>query len=207
MPRVADLVVGFDLDMTLIDSRPGVEASFDALNAELGTSIDGALLASRLGPTLETEMAAYFPAAEVAQVCDRYRAIYAELGPPGSFLLPGAAEAVAAVRDRGGTAIVVTAKYEPNAHRCLDHVGIAVDHVYGWLHGAQKGQALREHRAFAYVGDTPPDVDAARAAAATAVAVPSGPWSATELRAAGADVVLDSLLDFPRWLDGIAPAR
>jgi phosphoglycolate phosphatase len=200
------LVVGFDLDMTLVDSRPGVEASFDALNAELGTSIDGARLASRLGPTLEAEMAAYFPAPEIGPVCDRYRAIYAELGPPGCSLLPGAAAAVAAVRDRGGTAIVVTAKYEPNAHRCLDHVGIVVDHVYGWLHGAEKGRALRDHAAAAYVGDTPPDVEAARAAGATSIAVPTGPWSAAELRAAGAEVVLDSLLDFPTWLRGVTPA-
>jgi phosphoglycolate phosphatase len=197
---VAALVVGFDLDMTLIDSRPGVVASFDALNAELGTAIDGPLLASRLGPTLETEMAAYFPTDEIPAVCDRYRAIYAELGPPGCSLLPGAAEAVDAVRTLGGTTLVVTAKYEANAHRCLAHVGLAVDHVYGWLHGAEKGVALLEHGAVAYVGDTPPDVEAARHAGATAVAVPSGPWSGDELRAAGADVVLDSLVEFPGWL-------
>ncbi len=197
---MAALVVGFDLDMTLIDSRPGVVASFDALNAELGTAIDGPLLASRLGPTLETEMAAYFPTDEIPAVCDRYRAIYAELGPPGCSLLPGAAEAVDAVRTLGGTTLVVTAKYEANAHRCLAHVGLAVDHVYGWLHGAEKGVALLEHGAVAYVGDTPPDVEAARHAGATAVAVPSGPWSGDELRAAGADVVLDSLVEFPGWL-------
>ena len=42
-------VAGFDLDMTLIDSRPGVTSTFDALNRELGTTIDGAAIASRLG--------------------------------------------------------------------------------------------------------------------------------------------------------------
>ena len=39
------LVVGFDLDMTLIDSRPGVIATFDALNARIGTAIDGVAIA------------------------------------------------------------------------------------------------------------------------------------------------------------------
>jgi predicted MPP superfamily phosphohydrolase len=95
------LVVGFDLDMTLVDSRPGVEASFDALNAELGTSIDGARLASRLGPTLEAEMAAYFPAPEIGPVCDRYRAIYAELKLVGTVVFDGIPELLAQLRDAG----------------------------------------------------------------------------------------------------------
>ncbi len=58
---MAPLIVGFDLDMTLIDSRSGVIATFEALNAELGTTIDGLAIASRLGPPLEREMAEYFP--------------------------------------------------------------------------------------------------------------------------------------------------
>jgi phosphoglycolate phosphatase len=196
----ADLVIGFDLDMTLIDSRPGVAATYRALNERLGTNLPAEDLAERLGPTLEMELAAFFPADESDVVADTYRAIYAELGPPGSSLLPGALEAVAAVGALGGRSLVVTAKFEPNAHRCLRAVGLEIDHVVGWRHGAAKGETLIEHGALAYVGDTPPDIVAARVAGALAVAVPSGPWSAEELRAEGADVVLDSLLDFPTWL-------
>src|SRR6476660_8987092 len=187
--------------MTLIDSRPGVIASFDALNAELGTAIDGRAIAARLGPTLESEMAAYFPEAEVDPVCDRYRAIYADLGPPGSSLLPGAADAFAAVRARGGVTLVVTAKFGPNADRCLAHVGVEADHVVGWRHGPQKAETLREHGAVVYVGDTLPDIDAAHRAGARAVGVASGPVPAEELRAAGAEVVLERLTEFPDWLD------
>ncbi len=195
------LVVGFDLDMTLIDSRPGVIASFDALNHALGTTIDGRAIASHLGPTLESEMAAYFAADEIDAVCDRYREIYAELGPPGSSLLAGAAEAVASVRDRGGTTLVITAKFEANAHLCLAHVGIEVDHVIGWRHGPQKGETLLQHGAHVYVGDTVPDIEAAHLAHAHAVGVTTGPVSADELRAAGAQDVMSTLLDFPAWLE------
>jgi phosphoglycolate phosphatase len=196
------LLVGFDLDMTLIDSRPGVIATFDALNAELHTTIDGRAIAARLGPALETEMAAYFPADEVDAVCDRYRAIYAELGPPGSSLLPGAAAAVDAVRELAGTTAVITAKYEPNAHRCLAHVGLSVDHVIGWRHGPQKAETLRELGARVYVGDTLPDIAAAHSAGAASVGVASGPVPADELRAAGAHAVFDSLVEFGPWLRG-----
>lgn len=187
--------------MTLIDSRPGVRATFDALNAELGATIDGAAIAARLGPTLESEMAAYFPPDAVDAVCDRFRAIYAELGPRGSSLLPGAADAFAAVRAHAGVTLVITAKYEPNAHRCLDRVGLAADHVVGWRHGPQKAETLREHRAQVYVGDTLPDIEAARLAGARAVGVATGPVTAADLRTAGAEVVLWSLTEFPDWLD------
>ena len=81
----------------------------------------------------------------------------------------------------GGQTLVVTAKFGPNAHRCLDHVGLAVDHVVGWRHGPQKAETLREHAARAYVGDTPPDIDAARLAGAVALGCPTGPFTAAEL--------------------------
>ena len=197
---MASLTVGFDLDMTLIDSRPGVIATFDALNAELGTAIDGAAIASRLGPPLEREMAAYFLPDEIERVCDRFRALYVDHGVRGCHALPGAVAAVEQVRDLGGTTLVITAKYEPNAHRCLDHVGIAVDHVIGWRHGPQKAETLLEHRAHLYLGDTVPDIEAALSAGVRAIAVASGPVSRADLQAAGAHVVFDSLTEFPTWL-------
>jgi len=192
--------VGFDLDMTLIDSRPGVAATFAELNRVLGTAIPGDELAERLGPTLEMEMAAFFPPEEIPAVCDRFREIYATVGVAGCSRLPGAEAALGTVAALGGRTLVVTAKYEPNAHRCLRAVDLRVDHVVGWKHGPQKGAALLEHGALAYIGDTPPDIEAARAADAIAVAVASGPWSAEQLAAHGADVVLGSLLEFPAWL-------
>ena len=192
--------MGFDLDMTLIDSRPGVAATFAELNRVLGTSIPGDELAERLGPTLESEMAAFFPAEEIPAICDRFREIYATIGVAGCSRLPGADAALGAVTALGGRTLVVTAKFEPNAHRCLRAVDLEGDHVVGWRHGPQKGETLLEHGALAYVGDTPPDIDAARVADAIAVAVPTGPWTGAQLRAHGADIVLGSLLEFPAWL-------
>ena len=119
---------------------------------------------------------------------------------------------VAAVRRIGGRSVVVTAKYEPNAQLCLDHVGLEVDAVVGWRHGPGKAETLVEHGAAIYVGDTPPDMAAARSATAVAVAVTTGPHAADEIADAGADVVLASLgasspRGFGRWLDGSRPRR
>jgi phosphoglycolate phosphatase-like HAD superfamily hydrolase len=194
------LVVGFDLDMTLIDSRPGIHTTIRALVDETGYFIDPDVVVNRLGPPLEQELAEWLPADQVDPLSDRFRELYGELGIDGTLALPGASAALAAVRARDGRSLVVTAKYEPNAWRCLEHTQLVVDDVVGWRHGPQKGETLTERCAAIYVGDTPPDMDAARIAGAVGIGVPSGPFSADELRAAGADIVLGSLLEFPSWL-------
>jgi phosphoglycolate phosphatase len=202
LSAVADrspIVVGFDLDMTLVDSRPGIAATLDAVAGETGTPIDVELVVGRLGPRLEDEMAHWFPSELVATVANRFRELYADVGVPGTFLLPGASESVAAVRSVGGRVIVVTAKYESNAVRCLDHVGLDVDVVCGWRYGPDKGAALAEHGAAMYVADTPADVVGARGVGVLAVGVATGPSSAADLRDAGADVVFGSLSEFPAW--------
>ena len=191
--------MGFDLDMTLIDSRPGIEATLTELSRQTGVHIDAELVANRLGPTLETELAEWYPAEDVVPAADRFRELYVELGVPGTTLLPGAQDAVAAVREVGGRTLVVTAKYEPNAVLCLAHVGLEVDHVFGWLYGPAKGAKLAEHGAEVYVGDTPPDMTGAHVADAVAVAVTTGPHTSDELVDAGAHVVLGSLVEFRPW--------
>jgi phosphoglycolate phosphatase len=197
----APLVVGFDLDMTLVDSRPGIRASFAALTAETGVEIDAEIVVGRLGPPLEVELADWVEESRVADLARRYRAHYVVLGVPGTTLLPGAREAVDAVHAHGGSCLVVTAKEERSARACLAHVGLPIDIVAGLRFGDGKVAALREHGATVYVGDTITDVESARRAATAAVAVTTGPDSANALAAAGADVVLASLLDFPAWLD------
>ncbi|WP_037611025.1 HAD family hydrolase [Streptacidiphilus rugosus] len=196
------LTVGFDLDMTLIDSRPGIARAYDLLAKETGTVIDSALVVSRLGPPVEIEMANWFPAEEVKAMADRYRQLYAQHGVAGVTPLPGAVESLAAVRAAGGRSVVVTGKYTPNARLNLDALAMRVDALYGDVFGAGKAEALRAEGAGVYVGDHLGDVAGAREADAYAVAVTTGPYDAASLREAGADVVLADLTEFPAWLDG-----
>ncbi|MEV7426305.1 MULTISPECIES: HAD family hydrolase [unclassified Streptomyces] len=193
--------VGFDLDMTLIDSRPGIHAAYSALSAETGVPIDADLAVTRLGPPLEVELAYWFPEERIPEIRDRYREIYLTLAIAPTLAMPGAHEAVAAVRELGGRAIVVTAKHGTSAALHLDHLGIEPDAVVGQLWAEQKARALREHAATVYVGDHTGDVRGARTAGALSVAVPTGPCDAPELRAAGADVILNDLTEFPAWLE------
>ncbi len=195
-----NLTVGFDLDMTLIDSRPGIKAAYQALSAETGTFIDADEAVTRLGPPLEEELAHWFPEAEIPAMADRYREIYPTYAIGPTPAMPGAREAIEAVQALGGRAIVVTAKHEPNARLHLSHLGIEADAVIGWLWAEAKAGALREHGAQVYVGDHVGDVRGARTAGALSVVVPTGPCPEEELREAGADVVLPDLTALPQWL-------
>ncbi len=206
-PAHRPLTVGFDLDMTLVDSRPGIAAAYRALAAETGARIDVDLVVSRIGPPLETELAHWFPADRVPAVADRYREIYPDHAIAPSTALDGAREAVAAVRELGGRAVVVTAKHEPNAKLHLARLGIEPDTVIGSLWAEAKGEALREQGAQVYVGDHTGDVRGARVAGALSLGVTTGPCDAAELRAAGADVVLADLTGFPAWLAAFEAGR
>ncbi|REE96379.1 phosphoglycolate phosphatase [Thermomonospora umbrina] len=191
--------MGFDLDLTLADTRRGIGACFEALVAETGVSIDIPTVLGRLGPPLEHELSYWFPASEVDAMAARYRAMYGGIAVPASEAMPGASAAIEAVRALGGRTVVVSAKNERHARATVEFLGLPVDEVVGGLFAAAKGVALREHGVSVYVGDHTADVDAARAAEAHSVGVATGPFDAEALRAYGADVVLPDLVAFPDW--------
>jgi len=127
-------------------------------------------------------------------------------------MLPGAAEAVAAVAKLDGVVqAVLTGSSKPNAVLKLRAFGLDgfVDFDIGG-YGSEaypKGTLIRVARERAsdkhgvpfgeevtvYVADSPRDVDAARIGGARSLAVASGRASAAELRDAGADAVLPDL--------------
>jgi phosphoglycolate phosphatase len=199
MPSEAPLTVGFDLDMTLIDSRPGIAATYRAVSVRTGVYIDVDAVVSRLGPPLAHEMANWFPPERIDEAMALYRSLYPGDAIAPTLPLPGAAEALAAVRAAGGRVIVVTAKRVALARLHLDHLDLRVDVLVGdaWADG--KATALREYGAGVYVGDHIADMAAARTAGTVGVGVTTGPCDADALRSAGATAVLPDLRAFPAW--------
>jgi phosphoglycolate phosphatase len=189
--------VGFDLDLTLIDSRRAIFGSFAKLAADTGVAIDPDAVRSRLGIKLEDELAYWFPPGEVDAAVRDYRAHYLTLLGPMTSLLPGAAQALAAVSAAGARTVVITAKSELPARLSLKTVGLVPDELIADAHGPEKGAVLKEIGAAVYVGDTPADMGAATMAGIRAVGVTTGSFTAAELRAAGATDVLSSLTGFP----------
>ncbi|MFU8854005.1 HAD family hydrolase [Micromonospora sp. SL1-18] len=197
------LMVGFDLDMTLVDSRPGIAAAYRALTARTGVFVDADAAVSRLGPPLRTEIARWFPPERVEEMVVAYRELYPAYAITPTLPMPGAEAAIDAVHARGGRVMVVTSKIGRLAKLHLDHLGLAVDELAGDLFAEQKATALREHGAVLYVGDHVADMTAAKTAGIPGVAVATGPCTQDELQAAGAHTVLDDLTGFPAALDRI----
>lgn len=200
---MSTLVIGFDLDMTLVDSRPGIAACYRALTAETGVYVDADAVVARLGPPLRTEIGRWFPPEDVDSAVEIYRGLYPAYAITPTVPLPGAVEALAAVRARDGRVVVVTSKLGRLARLHLDHLGLAVDEVAGDLFAEEKAEALTRYGVRLYVGDHVADMVAARTAGIPGVGVVSGPCRADELQAAGAELVLDDLTGFPAALDGL----
>jgi phosphoglycolate phosphatase len=192
--------VGFDLDMTLIDSRPGIREAYRALTAKTGVWVDADLAVSRLGPPLRTELREWFPPEQVEEAVVTYRALYPDYAIGPTVPTPGAVEALAAVRERGLRVVVVTSKLGQLAELHLAHLGLAADELAGDLFAEGKAAALTEHGVEWYVGDHRGDMIAARTAGVPGIGVATGPCSEEELHDAGAAYVLSDLTGFPALL-------
>ncbi len=201
LPSSAPLVVGFDLDMTLIDTAPGFRDVLSALGAELGVDFPIEEMTAKLGPPLDLLLEPYLEPAAIAPAGDRFRALYPDHAIAGTPAFAGAHEAIAAVRRHAGRVLVVTGKYPANAQLHLDHLAFDVDHLEGWVWGVGKADVLRREGAAIYVGDHVHDVEGALAAGAISVSVLTGGCTREELEAAGTHVILDDLAAFPAWLD------
>jgi phosphoglycolate phosphatase len=196
--------VGFDLDMTLIDSRPGISAAYQALTERTGVYVDAELAVSRLGPPLRTELRNWFPPEAVEDAVTTYRALYPDYAIAPSVPTPGAVAALDAVHELGLKVVVVTSKITRLARLHLEHLGLPADELAGDLFAEGKAAALTENGVRWYLGDHVADMRAAQTAGVPGIGVATGPCTADELRAAGAAYVLKDLTAFPGLLREIA---
>jgi len=200
----APLTVGFDLDLTLVDSHERIISAYIRALRDLGVEVSSEELVPHLGMPLVHTAAALGAAVDADALVLRYRHYYDEPGAPTTLAMPGAVEALRSVRAAGGRAVVVSAKYTPAVHNALAEAGLTdlVDFVYGELFAHDKATALIAEGASIYVGDHPGDMAAARAANAYAVGVATGANDEAALLAAGADFALPHLQVFVTWLPG-----
>lgn len=197
---INQLVVGFDLDMTLVDSSVGIVDALVHVCHLHGVKISRDDALATIGLPLDQVFPIWLPQYSYEQLLDEYRAHYGEFGIPKTIPMPGAIETIDAVHELNGRVVVVSAKKEDFARRVLEVAGLTVDAVYGYLFAELKGDALRHENAHIYVGDHPGDVLAARAAEAISIVVTNGATNEGILRESKPDVVLKTLEEFPSWL-------
>jgi phosphoglycolate phosphatase len=195
-----------DLDGTLADSRPGIEACFRHMLAELGHDPSKAGDVSwAVGPPIAVSIKALlatFGDERVDLGVTVYRARYTTVGLYQCSVFPGVVEMLAALTESGRALCVATSKRRDFAERVVDYLGLRqyLPRVYGALPGGgldEKKDLLAEIlRVEGYeatqtvmVGDRLHDIHAAQANKLRSIGVIWGYGGEAELRAAGADVL------------------
>ncbi len=190
----------FDLDGTLVDSRPGIVAGLQAMLRGLGHEPDpDADYTWAVGPPLEQSVGRILTSYgdhRLALGARLYREHYAVHGVLAAALFPGIAAALDTLAGR--QLFVVTSKREVFARRILDRLRMTPRFV--GIHGATEGGAFDDKAVLlrhvlarhgidpaqaAMIGDRHHDFDAARANGVPSVGVAWGYAQPGELAGAG----------------------
>ena len=201
-----------DLDGTLIDSKPGIVASFAAALVELGHRPDPSFdLTFVIGPVLTDvmgEVLAHYGDARVDEAVAAYRRHYGEVGLFDVAPYDGIAALLASLKAAGLRLFLATSKRTAFAVRILDHLGMSdrFDGIYGSEpDGSRDGkpeliaailrrETIRADEAI-MVGDRRYDIAGAHANDLRAVGVLWGYGARQELEEAGADLLVAAPAD------------
>lgn len=204
MPTAPLHAILFDLDGTLLDTHDLILASFrHATSTVLNTRIPNEQLVARVGVPLASQMAD-FTANPVTQqeLLAAYRAHNARFHDAMVKEFPEVAPTVAELGRRGLKLAVVTSKRRDVALRGLRLFGL--DTAFAFVIGSDDctrhkpdpepvlqacGRLGLDPIACAYVGDSPFDLQATRAAGVTSVAATWGMFPEQILRAEHPDIV------------------
>jgi phosphoglycolate phosphatase len=204
----------FDFDGTLADSYAGIAATVNHVRA-----------AHNLPPLPEDEVRRHVghgpahllshtvPGADPVKDTARYRAHHPTVMREGTRLLPGAAETLRALKDRGLLLAVCSNKPRMYTMDLLDFLGIAAvfDAVLGpedvprpkpapdMLRAALRKLKVADTEAL-YIGDMAIDVQTARGAGVRVWVVPTGSDERVTLEAAKPDRLLQSLAEVPELI-------
>jgi phosphoglycolate phosphatase len=201
-----------DLDGTLADSRPGIEACFRHMLAELGHDPAAAGdLRFAVGPPIAVSVRTLlgrYGDDRVDLGLSTYRERYSTVGLYECSVFPGIAGMLAALKDAGRALCVATSKRRDFADRVVDHLGLRpyLPKVYGALPGGgldDKKDLLAEilrvegfdAATTTMVGDRLHDIHAAQVNALRSIGVLWGYGGQVELQKAGADVIVSMPAD------------
>lgn len=219
----------FDIDGTLLLSgRAGVRGLSLAIDRLYGRqdALDGVAMAGRTDRAIVIEVLRGIGRdpndAEIRRVREVYcECLAAEIHRPVDHpcgVLPGVGALLDVLDGRPDVAVgLLTGNFERGAAIKLGHFDLARRFAFGAFGdehvdrrelvpvaiaraGAHFGRSPHAPQRVVVIGDTPLDVDCAKAHQARAVGVATGPYDTATLAAAGADLVLDTLEDRERFL-------
>jgi pyrophosphatase PpaX len=219
VPRTYSVLL--DLDGTLVDTVPFILASLRHAFAGRRRAPTDAEWIAGIGQPLRVQLAAWAEGPDdVEALVVRYRDHQRLHHDASTRAYPGAVDAVRAVKEAGHAVGIVTGKLAGPAERTLAHVGLApfVDALVGadtcpehkpapeplWLALRRLGGAPT---AALYLGDSPIDVAAGRAAGVVTVAALWGATAREVLLAARPDHALEHVGELPGLVARLAAGR
>jgi len=206
-----------DLDGTLSDSRPGIEACFRFMLGELGhdPAVAGDLTWA-VGPPIAVSIGRLLQQYQDDRVeagVAIYRTHYSAVAIYDCTIYPGVPEMLDALHASGFVLCIATSKRRDFAERVIDYLGLG-GQLRG-IYGAEPGGGL-DHKEdlLAHIltregfspeqtvmlGDRLHDIHAAQANALRSIGAGWGYGGAAELLAAGADAIAATPLDVPGLL-------
>ena len=205
----------FDLDGTLIDSSEAVVDAFNHALREKGyAKAPPEAVAATIGHSLSDMFAPYIPTEQdpdemIGLFRSRFRSVCLE----GSRLLPGVPEALAHLAAAGFSLGVATTKPRYFTEPILEHLGVL--QYISAVAGAEEVEHLKPApdalllvlerlgktpQETLFVGDTPLDVGAARAAGIRVACVLTGHSPEAAVRAANPDRIFADLRAVEDWV-------
>ena len=202
----------FDLDGTLIDHFTAIHRSHVHTLTQFGLPAPTkAQVLRAVGRGLEHAVEGLVSPDKrhlIPQMLPVYRAYWEKTMLDDVTLLPGAIELLTALKKRGGQTAVFTNKHGPSARKVCAH--LKIDSLLDGIFGAFDTPYLKpdpqftdyvfaqlkaDPKAALLIGDSPYDIQTAKAGSFPCWCVPTGTHSAEELRAAGADAVHANLAE------------
>jgi len=208
-----------DLDGTLVDSLPGIAAAVNHGMAALGLEAHSrAAVGGMVGEGVKVLCAKALPEDRMDLHAELLRHVWAYYDAhllDQTDFFPGVPELIGELDDRGVKLAVLSNKPDELTRRTIDELGAGPRfvHVRGEREGVprkpdpQSTLELLElmglvQRQVVYVGDTPIDMQTAKAAGLTSVAVTWGFRSREILEATGPDHVVDAPGEILKLLTG-----
>lgn len=206
-------VVLFDLDGTLVDSEPGILASFEKAFEPYGITLSKEQRRSLLGPPLKESFARFLAPEQVETAVNRYRAFYREEGIRCCSVYPGVTEMLAVLKSNGFVLGVATCKLREAAKKLMDSLQLTqyFDYIGGSIPEIDlesKAQVIQQVLAqpvfrgkpAIMVGDRDNDLCGAAACGIPAIAVGYGYGAPEELQPFSPVYYAETPQNVSRWL-------
>ncbi len=202
----------FDLDGTLTDPRVGITRSVNYALARFGLDVaDPDELVGYIGPPLQDSFVAFagLSTDDAWDAVLAYREYFTETGIFENAVYPGIADVVAELQGGGWRLAVATSKPTVFAERILEHFGLtngfevvagceldgSRQHKHEVITHALEQLAVAPSPTHVMIGDREHDILGAKRVGIASVGVTWGYGSVEELKAAGADVLVDEIAD------------